>query len=283
MADLRLVLVLVLAGVPGIAIAIPGTLDALRTQIERGAQDRGRTPPGRATLIAVASLQSLLLLALAALLGTVTHGRVGLTAPLFEALAHGGAVLPALAPQVLPGLGLGALGAVPFLAVYLWWVRPNLDAPTREAWDRLRLGLGIGSRVLYGGVVEEILSRWGITTLLAYLLTLLLGAPTPAVIALAIVLGGIAFGLLHAPSYLAAGCRPSALFFTAMIGLNLWASLVFGGLYWQVGLLSAMLAHATFHLLWWPFDRALARRATLNGPTPFGASPDANPAPPTSA
>jgi hypothetical protein len=39
-----------------------------------------------------------------------------------------------------------------------------------------------------------------------------------------------------------------------MISLNLWASLIFGWLFWQYGLLAAMLAHMLFHLVWWPFD-----------------------------
>jgi hypothetical protein len=44
------------------------------------------------------------------------------------------------------------------------------------------------------------------------------------------------------------------MFFTAMISLNLWASLVFGWLFWQYGLLAAMTAHVVFHLVWLPFD-----------------------------
>lgn len=276
MLDVRLILVLVLAAVPGVAIAVPGTLDALREQVARSAERSGRTPPSRPVLVTVGIVQSLVLVAVAAAVGTLTRGRVGLTAPFFEALAHGGALGPALWPQVLPALGLAVLGAVPFLAAYLWLVRPRLDAATREAWDTLRLRLGMGARVLYGGVVEEILSRWGITTLLAYLLTLLAGAPTPAVIWLAIVLGGLAFGILHAPSYLAAGARPTPLFYAAMLGLNLWASLVFGWLYWQHGLFAAMLAHAVFHLLWWPFDAALARRRAAGATAPPTPGPAAD-------
>jgi hypothetical protein len=35
-----------------------------------------------------------------------------------------------------------------------------------------------------------------------------------------------------------------------MISLNLWASILFGWLFWRYGLLAAMLAHSIFHLLW---------------------------------
>jgi len=40
----------------------------------------------------------------------------------------------------------------------------------------------------------------------------------------------------------------------AMISLNLWAALIFDWLFWQYGLLSAILAHMIFHLVWLPFD-----------------------------
>jgi hypothetical protein len=50
-----------------------------------------------------------------------------------------------------------------------------------------------------------------------------------------------------------------------VIGLNLWASLIFGWLFWQYGLLSAMLAHMLFHLVWYPFERRIAMRWVLPG------------------
>jgi hypothetical protein len=46
-----------------------------------------------------------------------------------------------------------------------------------------------------------------------------------------------------------------------MIGLNLWASLIFGWLFWQVGLEAAMMAHMLFHLVWWPFDLRTGQHA----------------------
>ena len=46
----------------------------------------------------------------------------------------------------------------------------------------------------------------------------------------------------------------------AALFLNLWVSLLCGWLFWQVGLLSAMLAHMLFHLIWYPFDRRWSAR-----------------------
>ena len=72
----------------------------------------------------------------------------------------------------------------------------------------------------------------------------------------AIVISGILFGLGHAPGYLDAGYQKTPALFATMITLNLWEVLIFGWLYWQYGLLAAMVARSLFqfHLVWLPFD-----------------------------
>jgi membrane protease YdiL (CAAX protease family) len=91
-------------------------------------------------------------------------------------------------------------------------------------------------------------------SLFVWLGSLAFGQPGPAVVWGAILISGVLFGLGHAPSYLAAGCHKTVAFFCSMIALNLWASLIFGWLFWQYGLMAAMVAHMLFHLVWWPFD-----------------------------
>jgi hypothetical protein len=51
------------------------------------------------------------------------------------------------------------------------------------------------------------------------------------------------------------------LFLGLMIVLNLWATLICGWLFWQYGLLAAMIAHMLYHLVWLPFDLHFCRRA----------------------
>jgi hypothetical protein len=179
---------------------------------------------------------------------------VDLGAPFFEALVAGEPLWPALAPQLLPALAIGIAGGLIFVATYYLYFRPRLDSQTAQAMEDLRNALGIWGRLLYGGIAEEVLTRWGLMTLLVWLGTLLADSPSPAVLWVAIVISGILFGLGHAPGHLAAGCQKSPTFFAVIINLNLWASLIFGWLYWQYGLLAAMMAHALFHLVWWPFD-----------------------------
>jgi membrane protease YdiL (CAAX protease family) len=70
-----------------------------------------------------------------------------------------------------------------------------------------------------------------------------------------IIISGILFGLFHLPAYLNSGCKKTPLFIFTVITLNLWASLVFGWLYWQYGLEAAIMSHILFHLIWYPIEK----------------------------
>lgn len=253
MFNWSLFICLTLVCIPGILAITPSTIETVE-RVAREQMPADQEMPSRAVVVLASALQSLVLMTIAAAVGTVLAPRVGLGAPFFEALVAGDPLWPPLAPQLLPALAIGIVGGLIFVAAYYVYFRPRLDAQTVQAMEGLRNALGIWGRLLYGGIAEEVLTRWGLMTLLVRLGTLLAGSPSPAVMWVAIVISGILFGLGHAPGYLAAGCQRSPMFFAAMISLNLWASLIFGWLYWRYGLLAAMMAHALFHLVWWPFD-----------------------------
>jgi hypothetical protein len=262
MFDWIMFTVLVGICIPGVLITVPGTIKMI------GALAQDKLPPGRElppmpVLASVSVLQSLVVLAMPAAIGALVAHHVGLRAPVFEVLLSGGPLWPAIQPQVVPTVAIGIAGALVFVATYYGFFRPRLDEETRERWDDLRNGLGIWARLLYGGIAEEVLARWGLMSLLVWLGARVFGEPSPAVVWAAIFVSGVLFGLGHAPSYLAAGCHKTPAFFGAMIALNLWASLIFGWLFWQYGLLAAMVAHMLFHLVWWPFDLQAHRSTSV--------------------
>lgn len=258
MFDWTLLITLVLVCIPGVLLGVHSTLATL-DRLGKQRLRPGKKMPPVPVLLALAAVQSLLLVGVAAAIGTATAPRTGLKAPFFQVLADGGRLWPAIRPQILPSVVVGTVGALVFIAAYYWFFRPRLDAETVQRLEELRNSIGIWGRVLYGGVVEEVLTRWGVMSLFAWLGTLTVGNHSPVVIWMAIVVSGILFGLGHAPSYLAAGCHKTPMFFATMLSLNLWASLIFGWLFWQYGLLAAMLAHALFHLVWLPFDQRYYR------------------------
>ncbi|MFN2291420.1 MAG: type II CAAX prenyl endopeptidase Rce1 family protein [Anaerolineae bacterium] len=259
MFDWGLFLSLLVVCVPGYFVGLQTNLRMIENLAE-GQLSSDQELPARPVLLLVSGIQLALFIAIPAAVGTALAPRVGLGAPFFEALAAGEPLWPAVGPQLLPSILVAVAGALVFVAAYYGYFRPRFEAETLRAWEDLRNGLGIWGRLLYGGIVEEVLTRWGLMTLFVWLGALIAGEPSPVVIWVAIVLSGVLFGLGHAPGYLAAGCEKSAIFFGAMISLNLWASLIFGWLYWQYGLLSAMMAHMLFHLVWLPFDHYYYRR-----------------------
>lgn len=258
MFDWKLFITLIGVCIPGMLVALSNALNTMR-RLARQRMPADQALPPLTVMFLASFLQSLLLVAVAAAVGTALAPRVGLQAPFFEALVAGQPLGEAVGPQILPALLLGVAGALVFVVAYYLYFRPRLDRQTVERMEELRNSTGAWGRVLYGGVVEEVLVRWGLMSLLAWLGTLLAGVPTPVVMWGAILVSGILFGLGHLPGYLAAGCRKTNMFLAAALTLNLGASLIFGWLFWQVGLLAAMVAHALFHLVWLPFDRRYYR------------------------
>jgi hypothetical protein len=259
MFDWKLFLVLVLVCVPGVLVVVPGALASAEATARKRLPE-GKEMPRREVMLVATVVQTLATVAIAAAAGTVLAPRVGLGAPFFEALVAGEPLWPALRPQLLPALGLSVAGALLFLAVYYGFFVRRLDPGSVHAIDELRNRIGIWGRVLYGGVVEEVLMRWGLMTVLVWLGALLVGQPSAGVMWAAILLSGVLFGLGHAPGYIAAGCKPTPIFFAGILFLNLWAGTIFAWLYWHYGLEAAMIGHALFHVVWWPVDVRLYRR-----------------------
>ena len=85
------------------------------------------------------------------------------------------------------------------------------------------------------------------------------GGPTPLVMWAAIVIAGVLFGLAHLPGARITGVKMSPVVIQTAVVLNLWGGIVFGWLFWRHGLLSAMIAHALFHLVWFPFEKHARR------------------------
>ncbi len=232
----------------GILLWSAGTLGAVTVAI--GVLPRLSTTmplPAPLWLIMLASVaQSALLVALAVWGGTALAPAVGLHAPAFEAAATGRPIMPVLEPQILPGLIAGVLGGVLLFASFR--LSP---APINALQDQFSPPLY--ARVLYGGVTEEVLLRWGLMTAFTWLAWRYyqgrLGAVRPGLIWLAIAVSAVLFGAGHLPvaSYLIGSLTGLVALF--VVGLNATFGVLFGWLFWRWGLESAMVAHAVTHLV----------------------------------
>ena len=188
-----LFLVLVLACVPGVLVIVPGAISTIE-ETARTRLPEGKKLPQRGVMLTGVVVQTLVFVAIAAAAGTALAPRVGLGAPVFEALVAGKPIWPALQPQLLPALGISAAGAIVLIAAYYGFFRRRLDRETAQCVDALRNRIGIVGRVLYGGVVEEVLMRWGLMTVLVWLGALVAGGPSAGVVWAAILVSGLLFG-----------------------------------------------------------------------------------------
>jgi hypothetical protein len=189
----------------------------------------------------------LLVLAFTAV-GMWASPRVGLDAPLVRAWVERRPVGPVIARQVRPAL-LAGLATAGLLVAY-----GAFSADLREASQGTLAGLEVpfATRVLYGGIAEELISRWGMMSLFVWICWRLAARPS-AVPAWCFWMGAAAAALLfalgHVPVLYALVDQPSPALLAAVIGGNALPGLLFGWLFWRRGLEAAMLAHASAHLV----------------------------------
>lgn len=235
----RLGLLLWLAGMLGVVVL---TVTALPQLL-------GETPlPAPLWALSLAGLvQSGLLLALSVWAGVVLAPKVGLRAPAFEAAATGHGIASALRPQLLPGLLAGVLGGIGL------FILSSNAAPPALAEVQQEFVLPLLARVLYGGITEELLLRWGLMTVLVWLTWRLLqrgkGSPRSGYVWPAIIVSALLFGAGHVPAamLLLEGLTVAIVLF--LVGTNALFGVLFGYLFWRYGLEAAILAHGVAHMV----------------------------------
>lgn len=210
--------------------------------------DPAQAAAGDASLLVAAGLaQTAILLLIAAGIGAALAHRIGLTSRL--ARRQG---IRALVADLPPAIAIGALLGMAILALdrglFMPWLSAHtapLVAATGSREATLLLGL------LYGGISEEVMMRWGLMTGICWAGMRLSRAPSavlPARIAWpGILVAAFVFALAHLPATALAG-TPDAPVVARVLVLNTMAGTVFGWLYWRRSLEAACVAHAMVHV-----------------------------------
>lgn len=208
--------------------------------------DLSKTPVPLEALQVASAVQGAVLVLIAALVGASLAPRVGLAAPAVAAVAGRGSVLNALRPQVVPGFVGGALGAIVILGFYAF-------APEALKVIQPDTPLPLVVRVLYGGITEEVLVRWGLMTVLVWVgwkvMRSGLQEPSAGIIWGAIAISALVFGLSHLPS-VAQAVSELTLYLAGYITIgNALFGLIAGYLFWRYGLEAAVIAHVSAHVV----------------------------------
>jgi hypothetical protein len=138
-----------------------------------------------------------------------------------------------------------ALASV-LLLFYNWLVTTAFPLETTNSY-----GDSIWLAVLYGGITEEVLVRWGVMGFIAYLFIKIFKRPKTShngdLIIWANIFAAMVFAIGHFPALaLLGGVQP--VHFWLVFSFNTLIGVLFGWLFNKHGLWSAMVAHGSAHL-----------------------------------
>lgn len=192
-------------------------------------------------------VQPAILTVAAVAVGQALAPKVGLGAPLVDAWLQGCSLQAVRRRQVPPALLVGlAVGLL--MIAYAQVILPSVtDAATLAKMTAFTLPLP--TRIFYGGITEELLTRWGLMSFFAWALWRLggKGKVRPAILWAAIVIAAALFAAGHMPFLFAMTVQPQASLVITILLANPVPGLLFGWLFWRRGLEAAMLAHAFAH------------------------------------
>ena len=246
----RLFVILLLAGLSGVLSILLVDLNGLIAILPVPAETE--MPPITPALKLLSLVQPTILLAVAILVGVALAFKVGLSSPVAEAAAGGGNLASAFKPQIIPGFVGGLAGGVAIILIAMV-SKPFLSPEVVQRIGEFGKFLPLPTRLLYGGITEELLLRWGFMTLLVWAAWRLFqkgqDRPKPAFFVGAILISSVVFAIAHLPvAFMLFPKMTLALTIFVIVG-NSAFGLIAGYLYWKKGLESAMLAHALTHIV----------------------------------
>lgn len=234
----RMALMLTLLCVPGVLALLPATISMVNS-LPAGA------PPLPVMLVATI-VQSLVLLFIAALIGSVTAPKVGFGAPGLT-----GAFAQTIRQNGPIALGLGILGSSLSVLLDVAIFRPYLPANMYMLGSKPAL-FDLVPSLLYGGIAEEVLMRWGVMSLITWICYRLFqggkGKVHPAIVWVGIIAAAVLFGLGHMPAVRAIVPEVTTGILLRTVVQNALPGLLMGWIFSRRGLESSILMHMGFHI-----------------------------------
>lgn len=235
-------LVLFTLGFVGVISALPLIPQLLALQPEQ--------PPIPLFLLQILStLQSSVILGGLIALGLYCAPKVALDAPIIRGYLENKNVSSLLGSIIKPAIVGGTLGAILIMA---FWKMMETHLPQSFLANAESFLPPWYTRLLYGGITEELLIRWGLMSFFVWLTFKYTQKNVGPVKAynyiLANLVTALLFGLAHLPvaSLLSTEITPALVFY--IITGNAIFGLIAGWLFWRKGIECAIVAHMVCHL-----------------------------------
>ncbi|MBK8187415.1 MAG: CPBP family intramembrane metalloprotease [Cellvibrio sp.] len=208
-----------------------------------------KPPMSVGAIQAISVLQSSVLLLLMVLLGAVCAKKVGLTTPVILAVVNSTPAVKALKPQILPAILGGIAGGI-FILTFYKGMSPYLPAEFIIAGEKMVPPWY--TKILYGGITEEILIRWGFMSFFVWAIYRITQQKNTEIknynFILAIIVSSLIFAVLHLPVAFSLSQKVAPiLIFYILIGNSVFG-LIAGYLYWKRGLECAIGSHMIAHI-----------------------------------
>lgn len=234
-------------GVVGLITILPSTISLVTEQLKK-VPNAPDLPPIALGIIGL--INPLILLIISITVGNLLAQKVGFTSTLYQRVTENVSLRISLTPHLKTGLLWGCGLALTITAIE-WIIQPWIPESLHLTKETRSLENTIAG-VMYGGIVEELLLRWGLMTLFVWIGWRIFqrerATPTSVVIWISIILSAILFAIGHmGVTSLLAPLTPMVLF--RMILLNGIAGIVFGWLFWKKSLEVAMIAHSIVHIM----------------------------------
>jgi membrane protease YdiL (CAAX protease family) len=179
-------------------------------------------------------------------IGTALYDKVVFSLPLFEPLFGKESNLKiSVVDIVKSGIALGAVAGI-FIVIVFKSFQPFLPAALTDLSSQHNLN--IITKLLYGGVAEELMMRYGLMTLITWIIFKISKKLNDTVYWIGILIAAVVFALGHLPIVFQMVQSPDSIVFAYIIIGNSIGGLIFGYLYWKKGLESAIIAHAFTHV-----------------------------------
>lgn len=244
--------VLALGGIGGLLSALPLYAGLTVSAIPKAlAGATSETPRTKIALKVVARGTVVFLpIVIAVAVGLEVSQYLGLGAPILTAWLTGDDV-PNFSNAVWPGIQAGAACGF-FFIVLSFAISRRFSSENMFAFYRVALWKRLLATIFYAGIVEELVFRLFLLSVMAWFLGLLLEGPDPSsteTLWFATIMSAAVFALAHLPGPVAVWGSASKVPIALTLMGNGIAGVTYGYLFWRWGLEAAIIAHMVTHIV----------------------------------